>query len=293
MNQNTAKILLAVTIIQAAVIIWLVYDRTQMQKETVQLTENLTTVTDERDAVQEELQAMYDQYESLKSDNAEMNAELEAQQTRISELMDELKRTKRGNYTRIKELEAETETLRDIMKSYIRQIDSLNTKNKELIAENREVRQRIETEVAEKEEIITERDSLTSTVQKAQKLKGFNIAITPLNKRGKSTNRARKMERVQVCFNLAENVVASKGRRNVYVRISASDGKILLGEDSKYFQFEGKEIAYSATKPVNYKGEQIEVCMFWRALEEHPPGRYTVDLFADGHRIGSQTFEVK
>ncbi len=293
MNQNTAKLLLVVAIIQTLVIVWLVYDRTQIQSQKVQLTENLTEVTDERDNVQKELQAMYDQYESLKSDNKTLNAELEAQQTRISELMEELKRTKRGNISRIKELEAETETLRDIMKSYIKQIDSLNTQNIALTKENKEVKKRIETVVSEKDNVISERDSLDTTVKKAQSLKGFNILITPLNSRGKSTNRARKMERIEICFSIAENVVATKGKRNVYIRIAGPDNSILIGEGSKFFMFEGQEIAYSAMKTVDYQGEQADVCMFWRATEEHPEGRYTVDIYTDGKRIGSKTFELK
>lgn len=293
MNQKTAKILLVVAIIQTIAIIWLVYDRTQIQSQTAQLTENLTTVTDERDNVQKELQAMYDQYESLKSDNKTMNAELEAQQARISELMDEIKKTKRGNLSRIKELEAETETLRSIMKSYIKQIDSLNTQNIQLTSENKEVKKRYETEVTEKKTAITQRDSLNTTVKKAQALKSFNIRITPMNKRGKSTERARKMERIEVCFSIAENVVADKGKRNVYLRIAGPDNSILIGEGSKFFMFEGSEIAYSAVKTVDYQGEQTDVCIYWKATKEYTEGRYTVDIFADGKRIGTQSVELK
>ncbi len=293
MNKTTGNILIVLVLIQTLAIAWLVYDRMQSNRENLQLTENLQTVTDERDAVQTELQSMYEQYESLKTDNEEINAELEAQQERISDLMAQLKRTKRSNFSKIKELEAEAETLRSIMKDYIRQIDELNTKNKQLMAENKTVKQNYNKELKEKESIITERDSLTSTVKKAAQLKGYGIMITPLNKRGKSTTRARKMERIKVCFNIAENVIAKKGRKTIYIRIAGPDNQILLASNSKMFNYQGKEIAYSALKKITYKGEITEVCMFWQATREYPPGKYSVDIFADGSKIGSQNFVLK
>lgn len=293
MNQNTAKILLVIVILEAAAIAWLVYDRMQMQSETVVLTQNITEVTDERDEVQKELKEMYEQYESMKSDNSKMNAELEAQQEMITKLMDELKRTKRGNRNRIKQLEEETETLRDIMKSYIRQIDSLNTQNKQLVAENEEVREKYKEELTEKEDVLSERDSLSATIEVAKKLTAYNMKITPLNRRGRSTKRARKMKRLKVCFTLSENPVAAKGAKRIYMRIADPSKQIVLGDGSGFFMFKGKEIAFSADMKVNYQGKMLNDCMYWTALKEHPEGTYTVDLYADGKRIGSKSFYVK
>ena len=101
------------------------------------------------------------------------------------------------------------------------------------------------------------------------------------------------MERIQVCFNIAENVVAQKGNTNVYLRIAGSDGKIMLGTASKFFNYQGKEIAYSAVKNVNYSGDLTEVCMFWETTQEYPTGKYTVDIFAQDNKIGTQSFELK
>lgn len=286
-------ILLIVVLLQTVAIIWLIYDRLNQKEQNQVLVTKIEETKDEKSGVEEELKNMLAQYESMKTNNAELNKKLSEEQAKIQELIDKLKYVERSNKMKIKELEKETETLRTIMKSFVRQIDSLNTRNNILREENKVVKNKYEKEVTQKEEIIQQRDSLSGTVKKAQILKTYNFGTTILNSRDKSTNRAKKMYKAEVCFMLGENDITTQGNKFVYMRIAAPNGVILMNKESGMFKYQDKDIAYSSKRKIYYKGENMNVCIYWTAEDEQAVGKYTVNIFVDGYDIGETTFELK
>ena len=257
------------------------------------MVQNIEKTSDEKKAVELELQNMLQQYEDLKTNNSQINEELEAEQEKIKKLIKQLKYVKSSNSQKIKLLEKETETLKNIMKSYIVQIDSLNTRNKILIAENKKVKKNYDNVVDEKEEIITQRDSLTGKIKKASVLKTYSISATALNKRDKTTTRARKTDKFQICFTLGQNVITRKGTKNIQIRIAAPDGLILMNSGSGMFMYGGKEIAYSSVRKIDYSGEDVNICIYWKAEVEQAPGRYEINIFADGYDVGQTSLLLK
>jgi len=290
---KTSKILIGVVILQAIAMIWLFYDRTQQITKVEVITKTLEVEKDQKESVQKDLQNMLEQYDQLKTNNTTINKQLEDEKQKIVVVMEELKKVKGSNVTRIKELEKEAETLREIMRSYIRQIDSLHTKNQSLTAENIKVKEDIKKEKDEKKEIITQRDSLTGTIKKAAVLKTYSISATALNDRDKTTNRAKKISKIQVCFTLGQNVIAQKGDKNIYLRIAGPDNMILMNKESAMFSYQGREIAYSSKRKVDYQGIDANVCIFWINEGEQAPGTYTVNIFVDGYDIGESNFILK
>lgn len=293
MTNNLSKILLFVVLIETALVIWLVYDRSMQSKDNKQLTENLMEVSDEKDAVKMELQNMLDQYESLKTNNKSLNEKLEKEQEKIKGLMEKLDKVKRSDLWKIKELEKETETLRGIMRSYIKQIDSLNTKNKILTSENKEIKEKFELEKEEKNMLLEEKDSLTKKVKLAETLETSGVSLLALNKRGKETTKIKKLEKFKTCFTIEDNLLTKKGVKTVYLRLAGPDNMILRNEESGFFMYEGKEIAYSSKKEINYNGKDTEVCMYWINNMEQPEGDYSMDIFIDGKNIGTKNIVLK
>ena len=55
------------------------------------------------------------------------------------------------------------------------------------------------------------------------------------------------------------------------------------------------KIPYSVMREVEYEGSDVPVSIYWDNSNESPliPGKYTVDVFADGRNIGTTVFEVK
>lgn len=295
MENNTKKksnFQLIIIILLALLLIFFVIDKIHQKQKTEEIITQLEESNTEKQNISNEMKELLVQYDELKTNNDTINAKLAAEQKRIKQLIDELKYVKSSNSAKIKQYKKELNTLRKIMRSYIVQIDSLYTRNQELVKENAQVKNEYRIIISENQELSTARDSLEGTVKKASELKALNLVASGINKRGKKTNRISKLDKVKVCFTIDENVIAPRGEKWVYIRIAKPDKYILHESDNDLFTFEGKEIAYSAKRIVNYQGELTNMCIYWKKNENLIPGLYYVDVFADGSLIGTTAFTL-
>ncbi len=287
---STSKILLVIVILMTLAIGWLIYDKLNDQEI---MNNEIVQIKSEKAVIEGELETMYKQYNSLKTNNEELNEKLDAEKEKITETLEQLRRVKRTDYAKIKQLQEETETLKTIMKDYLKHIDKLNSENKILVYKNKEIMQNYEDEIARTETLTYVTDSLSSQVKTAKELKAKNISIEPLNNRNKITNRVSKLKKIKICFTIDDNVLARKGSRNVFIRIAGPDGIILLSNESGMFNYQGKEIAYSSKRDLSYNGKKTDACVFWTSDTEQAPGKYSVDVFMDGSQIGDKNFNLK
>jgi predicted nucleic acid-binding Zn-ribbon protein len=264
---------------------WLYLDQKQTTNEITQ------ALSAEKDSLKSELVELRNEYDSLKTSNDSINIQLEQEQERIDNLISELKNVKATNYTRIRQLKKELETVRNIAKSYVRQIDSLNQLNQQLIAENRKVKQDLEQTQETKKKLEEEREDLKEQVNKAKVLRTENERAVPINKRGKEKDQVDKIDKIKICFSIEENVLVEPGKRPVYIRIaSPPDDFILTNSEKNLFEYQGKQIVYSAKREIDYTGEQQDMCIYFDTQGQLKPGEYEVYIFADGHQIGQTSF---
>jgi len=66
-----------------------------------------------------------------------------------------------------------------------------------------------------------------------------------------------------------------------------------MNKESGMFKYQGKDIAYSSKRKVNYKGETMNVCIYWTAEDRQATGKYTINIFVDGYDIGETSFVLK
>jgi DNA repair exonuclease SbcCD ATPase subunit len=292
-NQKKTKLQTILLIILAIVVIGLLLDKFLQKQKTDEIITQLEDSNTEKQNITDELKGLYKQYESLRTNNDSINMKLEVEKKKIAELMDELKYVKTSNLEKIKEYKKEVGTLRQIMRSYIVQIDSLHTRNQLLMAENIEVRGKYKDILIRNEDLSYERDSLAGTVGKASTLKTINLLATGINVRGKETQWVDKLDKIKVCFTIDENMIASKGKKSVYIRIAKPDKYVLNESEYDLFDFEGNQIAYTAKREIDYQGEKTDLCIYWKKSQELQPGLYYVDIFTDGKRIGTIAFNLK
>ncbi|MEN8122265.1 MAG: hypothetical protein ABFS35_18105 [Bacteroidota bacterium] len=291
-QKKKSKIQLIIIILLALLVVFFIIDKIQQKNRTEEIIVQLDESNTEKQNISNEMKELLVQYDDLRTNNDTLNAKLVTEQTKIKELIDQLKYVKSSNSTKIKEYKKELGTLRKIMRSYVVQIDSLYTKNKELIKENAQVKNEYRIVMSENQDLSTERDSLAGTVKKASELKAINLTASGINQRGKNTNRISKLDKIKVCFTIDENTIALKGEKWVYLRIAKPDKYVLVESESDIFSFEEKEIAYSAKRMVNYDGNVMDMCIYWKKSEMLQPGLYYVDIFADGSLIGTTAFTL-
>jgi flagellar basal body-associated protein FliL len=246
-------------------------------------------LTRQREKLEAELMDIYAEYDSLKSENDTMNMKLQAEQDRIERLL----KINANNVYKIRMYEKELQTIRKVLRSYVVQIDSLNMANQELRAENLEVRQQLRQAEDQTRELTQAKDELSSKVEIASVLSAKNIVISPLrNEKGRETLRYDKVIRLRTCFTLRENPILEPGPKEIYMRISRPDD-VILTSGVNFFDFEGEQIVYTASREVSYENVDVDLCIYWQNDGQLVPGSYDVNLYADGHLIGSTTFALR
>lgn len=242
----------------------------------------------ERDSIQSNLNGLIEEYDGLRYQNDSIAANLE----KANEVMEQLKKERTWTYRKLKQYEKEVGTLRSVMKTYLRQIDSLNRLNKHLANENVKFRKEISTanlraEVAEERAV-----ELNNRVQQGAVLKARGIELTPLNKKDKVITRVAKAQTLRVDMTLAANELASPGNRNVYVRITSPEGYLMAAETVPTFSYQGEQLGYTAMREVDYRNEDLDVSIFYKG-SGFVPGKYTVEVYADGNLMASSDIVMK
>lgn len=288
----TYTIVLVLLIAFLLVIGYMYVDQRQKTKKVVA---ELNSVSSEKTKVRNELNELLIEYEDLQTDNDSLNQQLNVEQEKIKEMLKELKTVKESNHAQIQQYKKELSTLRKIMKGFIYTIDSLNTLNIELTEENIKVKEQYYRVSQIKSELEEKNEDLSTQVAKASVIKTLSISAQGMNDKGKPQKKAKKVQRFEICFTLAENIIVKSGLRDVYIRISRPDDLVLLESEENLFEFEGKEIAYSAKRQVDYQNEEIDMCIYFdnNPLDELIPGDYYVDIFVDGNQIGTTILELK
>lgn len=193
------------------------------------------------------------------------------------------------------------ERLQVISQGYVRQMDSLHTVNQNLSEENERIREEVVQERKRSQQLIRTKEELTEKVELAGVFRTFNVEVTGVRQRGRGeteTDRASRVERIKICFTLAENSIIHAGNKNIYLRIAAPpESQILVKsrDDAYSFLYKGERLQYSIMEVIDYRNTDQEICVYWdkRDTQELKPGIYTVDIYEGDNQIGEANLLLK
>ncbi len=290
-NRKNLLIAAAVAlVILCGVIAYMAFHIRQQKKESDQMLE--LAEMDKRE-MENEYEQFAMQYNEMKMqiNNDSLVAQLEQEQKRTEELLEELKRVKSSDAAEIMRLKKELATLREVLRSYVLQIDSLNRMNEALTKENSNLKTQNRQAQEHISNLSSENETLSSKVEIASQLDATGIHAEGRNKRGKAAKKIKDVKKFVVSFTVARNVTTTTGIRSLYLRIATPTGDILTKGGT--FQFENRALEYSIRKDIEYTGEEQQVTVYWDVAETLSAGTYRVDIFADGHNIGSTSFSFE
>lgn len=248
-----------------------------------------------------ELQADFNQYEDqaiyLKNDT--LVQQYNEARSRIEQLMTELRKERSSHKAdnaasqrKIAQLEAEIGTLRGIVKHYLEEIQRLGQENEGLKRDLATQQQQNQTLNEQVQQTSATNAQLTQTVQLARKLNITGLSLTAYNKKDKQEKNITKATRLGVHFIVSPNNTASAGKKTFYVRITSPEGNLLGGGGS--FSLDGANVNCTVAKTVEYDNGELPVNVYWGASGTTlTPGEYTVEVFADGYRLGSRRVTLK
>ena len=290
MNKKLTASLVVAAIIVAGIIGYLIYTMQKQQKENAQMLELAEMDKREMENEYEQFAMQYNEMR-MQINNDSLVAQLEKEQQRTEELLEELRRVKSNDAAEIMRLKKELATLRKVLQDFVHQIDSLNRLNEELTQENSNLKTQNQQAQQHISNLSSQNESLTSKVEIASQLDATGIWAEGRNKKGKAAKKIKDVKKFVIGFKIARNVTTSTGIRSIYLRISTPTGDVLSKGGT--FQYENRNLEYSIRKDIEYSGEEQSIQVYWDVAETLSAGTYRVDIFADGHNIGTSSFSFE
>ena len=292
---KTSKIILSISVVLILALGGFIYFQfSQISEAENQLVELTQVMEFEKQQSIEEYEKLAMEYEEfyIETSNDSLLKLFDEEKQKVQQLLQELKTVKATNARRIKELQKELGTVRGVLKSYIYKVDSLNTVNDHLKKENVKVKKQIAEAQEIKRQLEEKTNELDAKINLASILEADDIQIKTLNKKGKVTKSLKRITNIEICFKVLRNITAERGYKTVYLRIADANGEVLTTE-TKTFEFEGKQLIYSAKKEIEYNGEDTPVCMYYKVTNPLQTGTYSIAIFADGNLIGTTGIVLK
>lgn len=252
----------------------------------------LANLTGEFDRLNAEFSRYEDQQLQLTNDS--LVQQYNEAKERVNTLLNELEREKRSNRAnreKIKQLEDEITTLKGIARHYLEEIKRLNEENEGLRQELTTEKDRNKNLAEENATVSRSNAQLTETVQLAKKLNITGLSLTAYKKNDKVEKNITKAKKLGVSFIVSPNNTASAGRKNFYIRIVSPEGIPFGGGPS--FSYDGGTIVSTAMKEAEYDNGELRMDIYWPVNTTLTAGDYTVEVFADGYRLGTGRFNMK
>lgn len=154
--------------------------------------------------------------------------------------------------------------------------------------------------ISEKTQLEGERQVLSKKVDIASAIRVRNVTVKAVDVRGskeKSKNKAKKVDKLNICFMTEANEVAPAGEETFYLRIVDPTGTPLaiesLGSGVSTDKRSSNEFRYTTTATTNYSNGETEVCGAWQPGQNFVKGKYTVEVFNKGYLVGTGAFNLK
>ena len=274
---KTATIVLAVAALAlAGALAWIWSQKSGLVNE----------LEDEKTELTQQLLNLQNDFENLNSDYESINSQLDTSREQVALLIDKLSKTEATNRAKIRQYEKELGTLRSIMRGYIVQIDSLNTLNKQLTADAAAARREAAESRQANESLTKQVENLSGQVAAGSVVKGRGLHLKAYNSSDRETDRSSRVTYFVSTLVLAQNELAERGPLRVYVRVKNPNGVILLNNNSTDFTVGGETMTASASREVDYEGNDLEVSIYVKDMSDLGKGIYTVEAYTTKTALG-------
>ncbi|GAA4270192.1 chromosome partitioning protein ParA [Hyunsoonleella aestuarii] len=253
-------------------------------------------LTEEKQLVMNDLNAMAKQYDEAISENDVANANLVDARARIQGLIDSLKISE----TNVKSLwryKSKYQSLQKEMDVLLAQNDSLRVENSYLATSLDSTRVRLEERTVFTDSLLVQNTALAEVVENAAVLstvglKGFGV-IERTSGKLIPTERASRVDKIRVCFTVAKNALVQAGDQELYVQVIDPNSNTLGLNDQ--VQFGEKILNYSMISKFNYENSNLNICEFVvsKGEDKFAKGRYVVNVFNQKDLVSSSEFTLK
>ncbi len=296
-------------LIAALVLTWgyIIYDKSRTRETVTMLQSKISSVDSARSAIQQEFLTVSAKADSLTQNNIQLQGDLAEKNVAIQKLKGNISgilKKKNATDSELADAKRMIGELNGKVDGLFAEIDKLKGENQQLTSANQQLSTDKNQLTAEKQNLEqnltttkTEKKELEEKVDVASTLHASAIAITAIkvssSGKEKETTTAKRANLIRISFNIDENRITPSGSKDIYVIVTAPDGKIISEGSTFYTRDEGQK-SYTSKVTVNYQqGKVIPVNFDWRQEDKYQEGNYKIEIYNNGFKIGQGVKTLK
>ena len=254
-----------------------------------------TALVKDKDTAMSDLQILKTKLDAAIAENTSVSDELIAEREKVVKLMADLEKSK-GDVASLRKYQAQYNALNTKFQALVKENGLLKDQNMTLVSKVDSLNMALGEKIRFNDTLVIQNENLAKTVEKAQKLVVMNLRTQAIKEKSSGrevvTERARRADKLKVCFSIAQNEVAQSGDKLYYVQIIDSKNNV-LGE-KRIENFGAQTLTYSFTTTVAYENKSVDVC---ESLDNNgvdfEKGTYFVNIFDKGTLVSKTSFTLK
>lgn len=252
-------------------------------------------LTQEKELVMNDLSNMAKQYETAIGENEIANEKLVEARDRIQGLIDSLKISE-TNVKSLYRYKQKYQSLQKEMDVLLAENDKLKVENELLATSLDSTKVQLEERAMFTDSLLVQNTALSEVVENASVLHATNLKVFGVIERSSGkmvpTERARRSDKLKVCFTVAKNKLVQSGDQELYIQIIDPKNNT-LGENNQV-QYGDEILTYSLISKFNYENKDLDICEYVKPNGgEFSSGRYVVNVFNEKDLISTSEFTLK
>jgi len=305
-KSNTGRNILTAILVIALLITWgyIIFDKNKTTKEKQDLTSQIVNSDSAKNELQRELDDAALRLDALKTSNVKADSLLKTKDKDIEGLQAKVRaiiNNKNATQAQLAEARRLIAQLKGNIETYTAQIDSLTVANAQLTENNRVVTQQrdvVQKNYDSANGVIKQKESVID-VGSTLHASDFTIEGIKEKKSGKEkvTSTAKRVDKLKMSFTIDENRITPSGMQDIYVCITAPDGKPVsvdaLGSGT-FTTRDGEQKSFTKKVQINYvQGQKQAVSVEWSQNSKFQTGDYKIEIYNNGFKIGEGTRTFK
>ena len=255
----------------------------------------------EKQSLAMELTIMKEDLLSQVGENDSLNAFIQYETTRLSTVIDSINSVNVQNKKQLTNYRYRLSGMKKENASLVSRLDSTNTAYAILKLREQMVADSLNNAIAANQNLTGRNASLTTTVAQGKQLVLASSRLTPVRITGsgkeRSTKKAKRTDRINVCVTLAKNRIADQGERVLYVKLFAPNGKPVDAPESNKAVVGGEQSGFNGSAKITYTGDAQEICIAANRATDAPiklaPGIYTAAIMTNSYLVGTVAIELR
>ena len=296
-NKNVKNVLLGLLVV-ALLGTWayIIFDKNEAKDLSVKQDEIIATTSSQKDELQKELEDATMRFDMLKTDNSKKDSTITAKDKEIVEKRERIKailNKEKATQSELSEARQLIASLNSDIDVYKSQVEVLMGQNTRLVAEKNVVTQ-------QRNQALRNYDSTTMVIKEKDSkldvgstLRATNFDISGINEKNNkevTTTTAKRVDKLRITFELAENMIAQSGTKEVYVCITDPDGNPVAVQalgSGMFTTRDGDSKAYTKKLNVDYTQNRRKTVTFdWNPNSNFQKGEYKIEVYNNGFKVG-------